>query len=384
MRKSGWGLLFVLALIVAGYWFVAIPQRAHPHGAVSLERYRAGPHAVVVEDFKATDTSRPTAPNGDFAGSPSRVLKGAIWRPASLLQPSPLLIYSHGFMSFHQEGQYLAEFLASHGYTVVAVDYPLTNYFAPGKPALADVANQPGDIRFLIDTLLRRSADPADALHGTIDGKRIAVAGVSLGGLTSTLVAFHRQLRDPRIKAAISIAGPAYMFTRAFFAGTAVPFMMIAGDSDAIVPYGTNAQPIPSKDPGAIVVTLRQASHTGFAAPAATFLRFFDNPDRVGCDALERSFGNRSPEHFVAAWSGADVGVEDAPAILPCSYGMPEHAMVASRQHMLTTLAVWSFLDSLFNEDPAARNAANRYLATTLAAENPTEIRVDFPPGGVP
>lgn len=63
-------------------------------------------------------------------------------------------------------------FLASHGYTVVAVDYPLTNFFAPGKPKLSDVVNQPGDVSFLIDTMLKRNADASDVLHNTINPKR--------------------------------------------------------------------------------------------------------------------------------------------------------------------------------------------------------------------
>lgn len=371
-----WALLSMLVLAAGLYWLAAIPQRAYPLGSVSLERYQPGLDRVRVEDFGAVDQSRPTAANGSFPGSATRELKGAIWRPSKPAQPGPLLVYSHGFMSFHQEGEYLAYFLASHGYTVVAVDYPLTNYFAPGKPLLSDVSSQPGDIHFLIDTLLKRSADPNDVLYGSIDDQRIAVAGVSLGGLTSTLAAFHRGLRDPRIKAAVSIAGPAYMLTPDFFAGSAVPYMMIAGDTDAIVPYAVNAQLIPVKDPGSVLVTLHQASHTGFAAPAATYLRFFGNPDEVGCDALKRSFENRKPDHFMAALAGADVGIEDRPTVLPCSYGMPERAMPAARQHMLTTLATWAFLDGHFNRDAGARAAAQHYLLGALAAENPSEVSV--------
>ena len=54
---------------------------------------------------------------------------------------------------------------------VVAVDYPLTTYFAPGKPLITDVVNQPGDVSFLITEMLKRQ----DLM---IDPKRIAVAGL--------------------------------------------------------------------------------------------------------------------------------------------------------------------------------------------------------------
>jgi predicted dienelactone hydrolase len=218
MNKWQITLLVLLLLSGAIYWLAAIPATA----VTARQRkpalvYAKGKYPVITEAFKAVDETRKTQANNDFAGRDVRVLKGKIWRPQGLQNPGPLLVYSHGFMSFHQEGLYLVRFLASHGYTVVAVNFPLTNFFAPGKPFISDVVNQPGDVSFLISTLLQRNADANDVLHNTIDAKKIAVAGVSLGGMTSTLVTFHRQVRDPRIAAAISIAGPSTMFTTDFF-----------------------------------------------------------------------------------------------------------------------------------------------------------------------
>jgi predicted dienelactone hydrolase len=377
MKKWALGLVGLALLAAFGYWFACVPAKEYPHGTTSIARFTPGPHAVVVDEFRAVDESRPTPPNHEFTGAPVRMLKGALWRPQGLQQPGPLLVYSHGFMSFHQEGQYLATFLASHGYTVVAVDYPLTNYSAPGKPRLADVVNQPGDVAFLIDTLLKRSRDTNDVLHGTIDENRIAVAGVSLGGLTSTLAAYHRKVLDRRIAAAVSIGGPTFMFTPQFFAGSHVPFMMVAADADAMVPYAKNAQPLQTKFPGSILVSLRNASHAGFAAPAATFMRFFSNPDAVGCRALRKGLLNNAGDGFMDSLAGADVGVEFTASELPCSYGVPATAMKAARQQMLTTLAVEAFLDSRFAADAAARDEARRYLLQTFPAENAEEVRVE-------
>ena len=237
MRKWQIVLLVLLALGGGIYWFVTIPAQSSPNGAQSLTRFHPGEFPVVSEDFEQVDQSRPMQANGDFPGRPSRELEVTLWRPAGLQRPGPLLVYSHGFMSFRQEGLYLVRFLASHGYTVVAADFPLTTTFAPGGPMAGDVVNQPGDVSFLIDAVLTRNADPADALHGTIDPHRIAVAGVSLGGLTTTLVSFHHKLRDPRIGAAISIAGPGSMFTADFFAEVAVDLPGAAGV--VIAPPGT-------------------------------------------------------------------------------------------------------------------------------------------------
>ncbi|HQQ63084.1 MAG TPA: hypothetical protein PLF22_05875 [Pseudomonadales bacterium] len=380
MSKWQWAILVFTILAIGGYWFGFIPAREYPSGEKSLARFTPGPYKVVTEDFKAVDEKRATAPNNDFPGRPVRVLKGKVWRPQGLQQPGPLLVYSHGFMSFHEEGKYLVTFLASHGYTVVAVDYPLTNFFAPGKPKLTDVVNQPGDVTFLIDTMLKRAQDKNDVLYNTIDDRKIAVAGVSLGGLTSTLVAYHRKVLDPRIAAAISIAGPSAMFTPAFFAGSHVPFLMIYGDGDAIVPYEKNAAPLLQKFPGSTLVTLKHASHAAFAQPGSTFLRFYSNPDGIGCrQVLANLHNDKAMENndFMKELDGAQYGVDMSDRSAPCSGPLIPVAMKAARQHVFTTLAAHAFLESQFATDAAARTEATGYLLKTLPAENSQDVRVE-------
>lgn len=379
MNKWQMIILIILILIGAVYWLAAIPAKVLPEGEASKQWFQPGDYRVITETFKAVDTARKTQANNDFSGRDVRVLKGKIWRPEGLQKPGPLLVYSHGFMSFHTEGQYLTRFLASHGYTVVAVNYPLTNFFAPGKPLVSDVVNQPGDVSFLITTLLQRNADANDVLHNTIDAKKIAVAGVSLGGMTSTLVTFHRQVRDPRITAAISIAGPANMFTSDFFSSTNTPFMMIAGDGDAIIPFDKNAAPIPHKDPGSILVNLKNASHAGFAQPASTFMRFIANPDTLGCKQVMKGLKNKpagAELEFLPGLSAAENGIDLSDRSLPCLGEIPARTMPAAKQHMYATLAAYSFLESVFADNAAARAAAKHYLLQTLPAENSSDVAV--------
>lgn len=380
MNKWQITLLVLLLLSGAIYWLAAIPATALPQGSESQRWFTQGKYPVITEAFKAVDETRKTQANNDFAGRDVRVLKGKIWRPQGLQKPGPLLVYSHGFMSFHTEGTYLVRFLASHGYTVVAVNYPLTNFFAPGKPLGSDVVNQPGDVSFLITALLKRNSDASDVLHNTIDEKKIAVAGVSLGGMTSTLVTFHRKVRDPRITAAISIAGPANMFTADFFTSTNTPFMMIAGDGDAIIPFDKNAAPISQKDPGSILVNLKNASHAGFAQPASTFMRFMANPDTLGCrqviKGLKNKPANEKEIEFLPGLDAAADGIDLSDHTLPCTGEIPPRTMQAARQHMFTTLAAYSFLESVFAEDAPARSAARHYLLQTLPTENSSEIAV--------
>jgi predicted dienelactone hydrolase len=379
--KKRWLLLLLLAgAALGGFWFFTIPASTVPNGSESILRFAPGPFEVINEAFGAVDDSRPMQAYSDFPGSPLRRLQGELWRPARQ-QPGPLLVYSHGFLSFHQEGLYLARFLAGHGYTVLAVDYPLTGYSAPEGPLMRDVISQPGDISFLLDTVLRRNSDPADTLYATIDPTKIAVAGTSLGGLTTLLTTYHRKMRDSRIAAAISIAGPTSMLTADYFAGSHVPLLMIYGDADAIVPYPANATPVLLKYPGSILVSLKAGSHAGFAQPASTLMRFIANPDVVGCRAVLEGLEDELAEQqdgFMSLLGDTADGIETGAKIDICTSPPIPLAMQAARQHMFTILASYAFLQSMFADDRSLRDASRQYLLETLPQENAGEITVTF------
>jgi predicted dienelactone hydrolase len=386
--KTRWLILaLVIVAVIGTYWFLTIPATTSPHGSESKARFTPGPFTIHSESFSAIDKSRSTQAYKTFPGRSQRELEGQLWRPAGLQQPGPLVIYSHGFLSFHQEGLYLARFLASHGYTVLAVNYPLTGFSAPEGALMRDVVNQPGDVSFLIDTLLQRNADPADTLYATIDPQRIAVAGTSLGGLTTLLATFHRQLRDPRIAAAISIAGPTSMFTDGFFSTSDVPLLMVYGDADAIVPYNENATPVLQMYPASILVSLRDASHAGFAQPASTLMRFIANPDVVGCRAVQEGLKDElaaQQDSFTAILGDVTDGVNPDIKVRFCTSAPIPLAMQAARQHMFTSLAAYAFLQSVFADDATVRSAAHHFLLETLPAENSSEVAVSAPsPDGV-
>ena len=278
------GLLVVL-VIGAGGAYLATQPTAPSDTSDSARWLRPGPHAVARSELVFVDPSRSTSANGDYGGASSRTLVTNLWYPTNVDGMHPLIIYSHGFVSNRNGGSYIAEHLASHGYVVVAADYPLTHGGAPGGPLISDVVHQPGDVAFLIDSVI--DLNGADRpFPGRIDTARIGVAGLSLGGLASTLVAFHPRLRDPRIKAAVSIAGPAHMFTEAFFDTAMLPFLMIAGTVDALVDYESNASTIPDRAARGGLVTIEGGSHTSFAAIAEPLLRFMAHPDALGCTAV--------------------------------------------------------------------------------------------------
>ncbi|TMA33683.1 MAG: hypothetical protein E6J87_09445 [Deltaproteobacteria bacterium] len=362
----------LLVGIVAAAIFTALAPELPPAGSESARRLAVGPLAVASLDRRFVDRSRPTAANGDFAGAPERTLATTIWYPEGAPGPHPLLVYSHGFMSMRGENAPLLDMLASHGYVAVSIDYPLTNRSAPGGPNVADAVNQPGDIRFVIDQLLGMP-ESERPFAGGIDADRIGALGLSLGGLTTELVSFHPKLRDPRIHAAISIAGPTAMFDERFFASADLPFLMIGGTADAMIGFEENAAPVPRKVAHSGLLAIRGATHVGFGAFADGFpLRFVRNPDALGCRMLLRNLEKLDGANPLAGLGGAEEGVVLGSSFqLPCQKTITERALAAGRQLMITRLAALAFFESWFAADPAERAAQATYLAETLPRDFP-------------
>ena len=368
---SGRALLGLWLFLCLGGCATGLGPQGPPPESLSAVRLAAGPYQFGSRNLTFVDETRATSANGRYAGAPSRTFASTLWYPKNAVGPLPLVVYSHGFMSYRGEGAYLLRHLASHGFVVVSADYPLTNRRAPGDPMLADVVQQPADVSFLIDSVLALEAD-ARPFPGRIDRDRIAVMGLSLGGLTSTLVTFHPKLRDPRVRAAISIAGPISFLSRRFFETARVPFLMIAGTDDAIVPYAENGPPILDRAPTGALLSIAGASHVGFAGMAATipFLRFSHNPDRFGCRYLEDHLDLDEDEEAtaLAALGGPDEGIQlSLVQARPCENSDLPRSIRPPRQQAITTLAVRAFLESALAIQSQVREAAASYLANALA-----------------
>lgn len=364
--------LVVVALLVVLVVYGSVGKQAPAldESSASYKQLQLGKFSVSATAVELSDKTRSIDANGDYEGNATRDFKLTIWTPSvKPATPQPLLVYSHGFMSTGEGGAYLAEYLASYGYTVVAPTYPLTNFSAPGGPNNADVVNQPADVSFIIDTMLARNVDKDDSLYGFIDPTRIAAAGLSLGGMTTTMVSFHPLNADKRIAAAVSIAGPAYMFGPRYFQQASLPFMMVATPQDAMVSYQANAANIKEKYADTVLVTIDGASHAGFGGQAK-WLRWMDNPDSLGCDTLEGNVDLTTENDWYHKLGSQEIGV--LPASLPdfCTMNPMPKAINPLRQHQLNTLAVGSFLQCQLSDklDVAAESCA--YLKQTFAQEN--------------
>ncbi len=371
VKKIFFGVAGLAAVLYLGLAvvYIATQPKPPPAESASASWLVPGPYAVGEVDLEFTDTSRPTSANGDYAGATSRQFAASMWYPDDSDGDYPLIIYSHGFMSNRTEGDYIAHNLASHGYVVVAADYPLSNRSAPGGPMAADVIQQPVDVSFLIDSTIALKGSQK-YFSGKIDPTRIGAVGLSLGGLTTELVTFHPQWRDPRIKAAISIAGPASMFTKRFFDTTATPFLMIAGTVDALVDYESNAAVIPQRVTNGSLLTIKGGSHTSFASIAEPLVRFMTNPDSLGCAAVLANIESDTSENVFADLGDASDGVVfDSAAPALCSASPLAEAIHPGRQQMITQIAVLSFFQSIFATAAETRDAATQELAVGLATD---------------
>jgi len=191
----------------------------------------------------------------------------------------PVLVFSHGSGASKEMYKYLLEFLASHGYVVVAPDHTGNvgiGQFVPEDMEMTSL--RVTDLLWVIDWLGSAVGDEAGVLHGLADMNRLAVAGHSYGGhVVMALggavwdwdhIAEQCSLDDPpdpyvcslqnhvdewlsllpsaEVKAVISLAHDAsevhFGTNCAGAADIGVPVMCMGGTADTIAVFDTNAQ----------------------------------------------------------------------------------------------------------------------------------------------
>ena len=236
-------------------------------------------------------------------------------RPERTGRPYPLVVFSHGYALSPIVYSTLVEHYASQGYIVLApehnetFDQSLTGFWK----ALID---RPVDIHRTIDyaELLTKPGAP---LAGLIDMDNIAVVGHSYGGYTALAAAGARfdfaayktrcaaltaddplsffcgpvvpkesdmatraglraapsglwpSFGDPRVKAAISMAGDAYLFNQRGLAKLKAPIMVMGGTIDEGTPYtwGAKLTYDHAASKNKTLITFPGAGHMLFADP---------------------------------------------------------------------------------------------------------------------
>jgi predicted dienelactone hydrolase len=237
--------------------------------------------AVGIRTEAFVDTSRPTPANGAYPGSPTRalptlILYPALGKPGGVDRPDappasgsfPLVLFSHGSNSNGAAYEPLLRQWAEAGYVVAAPTFPLSSHDAPGGNTVADYTHQPGDVSFVITAMLRLNRDRARHFRGVIDPSRVAVAGHSLGAITTLGVGVNSCCADTRIRAVVSIDGIELPFGHGtFFTGRRLPLLLLHGDADQTIPYAGSQRIFADAPSPKYFVTLHGAPHTSFRQP---------------------------------------------------------------------------------------------------------------------
>jgi hypothetical protein len=136
----------------------------------------APPYPVTTTTIPLVDTSRPTVSRGRTL-STSRPLTTQVWAPVASGR-WPLVVFGHGYQVGPGPYSALLRAWAADGYVVAAPEFPLSDQAVAGANLDEnDIANEPGDLRFVLDSLVA----PASPLAGRIDRARVALAGHSDG-----------------------------------------------------------------------------------------------------------------------------------------------------------------------------------------------------------
>jgi predicted dienelactone hydrolase len=210
------------------------------------------------------DPSRPTPAQGEAPDRTTRTLVTTIARPDGP-GPFPLILFSHGFGSSGEDYSKMLRALGSAGYVVAAPDYPLTSKRAPGGPQRgADGDQQPTDATFVIDQILRMSADPSGPLAGAVDPGRIGAAGHSMGAGVTMALGYNSCCRDRRVRAGVLMAAATpTIFRGDYFVPPATPILIIHGDSDETLPYQGGRRIFFDADDPKYFLTVIGGDHSG-------------------------------------------------------------------------------------------------------------------------
>ena len=243
------------------------------------------PHAVGVVTETFVDAHRSTPAHGPNPQLPSRTLATTIWYPAqgnaqagSPVEgaaadrsggPYPLVVFAHGLGATPQAYEALLSRWAAAGYVVAAPLFPLTNANTSGGTDPDDVFHQPGDVSYVITSVLAASAKiPARSLAWSTlhEGRR---TGHSEGAIT-TLGFFNTCCRDPRVKAAEVLDGDpqAYPTGRYVYNGVP-PILIVHGTADALLPYGQMVGVFNGAQGSKGLLALTGAGHGNWLTPSS-------------------------------------------------------------------------------------------------------------------
>jgi dienelactone hydrolase len=212
-------------------------------------------------DETLVDPTRPTPAGAETPAAAERTLVTTIYLPDAP-GPLPWIVFAHGLSGHPDKFSALLTTWAEAGYAVAAPAFPTTNSEVPGSSKNFNVAfEQPDDVSFVIDEMLKANDDPSSPLHGRLDADRLGVAGLSLGGATTYGVVFSECCRDDRIKAAAVYAGAMLPLSGEVELDGHVPLLIVHGDADPALVYSNATDAYARASAPVWFVTLLGAAH---------------------------------------------------------------------------------------------------------------------------
>ena len=237
-----------------------------------------GPFAVGRRDETFVDTTRPTKANREAPALPSRTLRTVVLYPAAgapaeqevpgappLVDegPYPLVVFAHGFTANADVYVRAMRQWAAAGYVVAAPTFPLTSAGALGGLDVTDYVEQPGDVRFVLDSVVALAGD-GGPLAGVVDEERVAVGGHSLGAVTTVGLAFNDCCEDPRVDAVFPISAATWGFAGRPDERRDLPVLLIHGSADNTLPYSGSVDLYRRVTPPKFLVELVDGPHIPF------------------------------------------------------------------------------------------------------------------------
>ena len=191
----------------------------------AYDPFAPGRFAVDVRTFELRDDAR------------GNVSPCEVWEPEAGASPRPLIVYSHPSMFHRRAATFLCTHLASHGYTVAAMDHSEVVV-----PALGRQRNETPERRTArMDAIIAsRVPDVRLLLSAFPDAAPVGIVGHSFGGWT----ALAAPDEEPRIRAVVALAPggaserkPGILpLTLHFEWGRDVPTLIIAAENDVALP----------------------------------------------------------------------------------------------------------------------------------------------------
>lgn len=264
--------------------------------------------------------------------------------------PYPLIIFAHGLAAFSRQSVEYTTQLASHGYVVAAPGFPQSRIDTPGGPRLGAVLDQPADVSFVIDELLKLDQAHDGLFAGTLDTDHIGMTGHSLGGLT-TMLTTHGAGRDARIKAIAPISPVGCLLGPDLVADALLPTMVIGGSVERVVEPATIRGVYDEAQTPKYYAEIIGADHTRFADVNIT-------DTELGPDIVSRVAGAdvATDSLKIAAATGAN-------AVTCLTHGdVTDTPISGERQRELLRTVATPFFDAYLKDD----SGAMRFLTETL------------------